>query len=66
MVLKLYKIQMKFENHEFCRALIISYVEIVVKSSEHFEHFDTYAVWKPEHLTRSFREFELMSLGLVH
>jgi hypothetical protein len=29
---KLYKIQMKFENHEFCRALIISYVEVVVKS----------------------------------
>jgi hypothetical protein len=26
------KIQMKFENHEFCRALIISYVEVVVKS----------------------------------
>jgi hypothetical protein len=57
---------MKFENHKFCRALIISYVEVVVKGWEHFEHFDTHVVYKPEHLTRSFREFELMSLGLIH
>jgi hypothetical protein len=35
---------MKFENHEFFRALIISYVKVVVKSWERFEHFDMYAV----------------------
>jgi hypothetical protein len=65
-VLKLYKIQIKFENHEFCRTAMMSYVEVVVKSWERFEHFDMYVVYKPEHLTRSFKEFELISLGLMH
>jgi hypothetical protein len=29
---KLYKIQMKFENHEICQVLMISYVEVVIKN----------------------------------
>jgi hypothetical protein len=36
---------MKFENHEICEVLMISYVEIVVKNWECFEHLDTYVVW---------------------
>jgi hypothetical protein len=32
MDLKLYKIQIKFENHEICQVLMISYVEVVTKS----------------------------------
>jgi hypothetical protein len=35
---------MKFENQEFCWALIISYVEVVVESWEHFDQFDMYVV----------------------
>jgi hypothetical protein len=31
MVTKFYKIQMKFENHEICQVLMISYEEVVKK-----------------------------------
>jgi hypothetical protein len=31
-VLKLYKIQMKFANHEICQVLVISYEEVVNKT----------------------------------
>jgi hypothetical protein len=30
----LYKIQIKFENHEICQVTMISYVEVVVKNLE--------------------------------
>jgi hypothetical protein len=35
---------MKFENHEFCQVVMISYVEVVINSRECFEQFDTYAL----------------------
>ena len=39
-VLKLKK-QTKSENHEFCHDVMISYVKVVVKIWESFEHSDT-------------------------
>jgi hypothetical protein len=33
---------MKFKNHEFCRVVMISYIEIVINSREHFEQVDIY------------------------
>jgi hypothetical protein len=56
---------MKLKTHEFCRVIVISYIEIVINSRERFEQVDTYTLYKQEHLTRSFRKFELISLGLV-
>jgi hypothetical protein len=35
---------MMFENHEICQVLMISYVEVVIKNWDYFEHLDTYTL----------------------
>jgi hypothetical protein len=32
------------KNHEFCRVVVISYIEIVINSRERFEQVDTYTL----------------------
>ena len=47
---KIYKMQTKFENHETCRDVMISYVEDVIKIWEGLVHVITYDAYKPGHL----------------
>ena len=49
-VFKFYKMQMKSENHETCRDVMISYVEDVIKIWEGLVHIITYDAYKPGHL----------------
>ena len=47
---KFLKNQTKSENHEICRDIEISYVEIVVKNWGRFAKVDMYVVYKLKHL----------------
>ena len=40
---------MKSENHEICRDIEISYVEIAVKNWVRFAKVDTYVAYKSKH-----------------
>ena len=53
-VFKLYKKQMKSENHETCQDVMISYVEAVIKIWGGFAQVVTYDACKPKNLQRSF------------
>jgi hypothetical protein len=41
---------MKFENHEICQYLMISYMEAVMKNYVGFTYFVTYDAYKIIHL----------------
>ena len=49
MVFKFLKKQTKSENHEICRDIEISYVEIAVKNWVRFAKVDTYVAYKSNH-----------------
>ena len=53
-VFKFYKKQMKTENLETCRDVMISYVEVVIKIWGGFTQVVTYDACKPKNLRRSF------------
>ena len=57
-VLKFYKNQTKTENYKFCPGIMISYVEVVVKSIESLEQVVMYAPYKSKLLQRRSVEFE--------
>ena len=49
-VFKFYKKQMKYENHEICHDIVLSYVKTVVKNWEDFSKVDTYVAYKSKNL----------------
>jgi hypothetical protein len=55
--------QMKLENYEIHREVMIWYGKVVIKR-EGFEYFVTHSVYKPKHLTRSSIVFRVISFGL--